>query len=659
VSSPIAVDFESFFSKKLKYTLRLLIPEQYCSHELFDPYLVSVCDGSTSWSGSPKDLNWEALRGKTLLSHNSRFDQAVYREMLRRGWAPDIKPSAWLCTANLTSFLCNRRSLQESVEYLFGHRVSKDYRGVADGKHWPQDYSEAEQAQVLAAGRSDALWCWRIWDKYSGQWPGVERELSRITVDQGMRGVYIDREKLDTYIWQTHEMRSNTEKVIPWIAESEDESWNEFNTKPTSTKCIAEQCRRVGIPCAPVKSDDEEAYLEWESLYGPKYPWIYAVGAWRSINKLYQTFVTVKERIRDDGTLPFALKYFGAHTGRFSGDARVNMQNMRKRPLVCNEHGLLETNDKRVDLAMDAAAETGKLPGWMRYVIDFRSIVIPRPGKKMIISDLSQIEPRVLAWVVGDWDLLDKVSAGQSVYEAHARATMGFTGEHLDKSSDLYALAKARILALGYGCGSDRFISMAWDLARIDITKDDPEWIESVDPVTQEKTKQSGYGTTSRRIVNEFRSQNPRIIGLWRKLDEGFRQSLGEDFRIQLPGGRKLRYEHVRANIRLEPDPKTGKTRRVNVFTAGVGGKRYSFYGGMLCENLVQATARDVFGEQLVRMDRSGLPILFHCHDEAILEVDREVSAMDIEQEMSFCPDWLKGCPIAAKAKEVTWYCKG
>ena len=115
-------------------------------------------------------------------------------------------------------FICNRRSLQESVEHLFGHRVSKDYRGVADGKHWPKDYTKEEQEQVLAAGRSDALWCWRLWDTFSPKWPEVERELSRITIDQGMTGVQIDRAKLDTYIWQTHEMRANTEKVIPWIA---------------------------------------------------------------------------------------------------------------------------------------------------------------------------------------------------------------------------------------------------------------------------------------------------------------------------------------------------------------------------------------------------------------------------------------------------------
>lgn len=654
----VAVDFETFYSKKLKYGLVQMIPEQYCAHELFDPYLLSVSDGSTCWSGSPKDFNWGALVGKTLLSHNARFDQTVYQEMVRRGMAPRLVIPAWHCTANLTSFLCNRRSLQESVEHLFKHRVSKDYRGVTDGRHWPGDFSPAERNQIEEAGRSDALWCWRIWEKFSPQWSYTEQELSRITINQGMRGVCIDREKLDTYLWQTHEIRTNIEKLIPWIAGAEDEDWEEFNTKPTSTKCIAEQCRRSGIPCPPVKSDDEEAYAEWEALYGPSHQWIAAVGAWRSVNMAYRTLTTIKERLRDDDTLPFSLKYFGGHTGRWSGDARVNMQNMRKRPLVCNENGVLELNDKRVDRALDQAEETGKLPSWVRYLIDFRSLVIPRPGKKMIVSDLSQIEPRVLAWLVGDKDFLRQVAAGDSPYVAHARATMGFTGEKMDKQSDLYKLAKARILGLGYQCGWEKFITMAWNLARFDVTKDDPEWVEEKDPFDGSVSKVPGYGSTSKRIVKEFRDQNPRITALWQALGDRFKMSIGSDFVMTLPSGRKMRYDDVRASTKIEKDPKSGKPKRTTVFSANTNGRRFPFYGGKLTENLVQAVARDVFAEQLVSMDRQGLPSLFTVHDEAIMEVDQSVSAGDIEHEMSKCPDWLAGCPIAAEAKEVAHYLK-
>jgi hypothetical protein len=554
--------------------------------------------------------------------------------------------------------MCNRRSLLDSVEHLFGHRVDKGYRGVADGKNWPQDYSPAEQAQVIEAGKSDALWSWRLWDKFSPQWPETERQLSDLTIRQGMRGVQIDIEKLDRYIWQSHAIRTATEKVIPWIADADDESWDDFNAKPTSTKCIAEQCRRAGIPCPPVRSDDEEAFLEWETAHKGQHPWITALSGWRSVNKFYKTLVTVKERLRADGTLPFSLKYFGAHTGRWSGDARVNLQNMRKVPLVSNEHGLLEMDDKRVLQAFDCEEETGKLPEWVQFVLDFRSLIIPRPGKKMIVSDLAQIEPRVLAWISGDTDMLDRVRAGDSVYVAHARATMGFQGDKMDKGSTQYKLAKARILGLGYQCGWEKFIVMAQNLARLDITTEDPEWLEETNPFTGKVTKVSGYGATSKKIVKEFREQNPKITALWGRLGDAFKMSVGGDFLMTLPNGRKMRYEKVRVVCRVEKDKDTGLPKKVSVFQANTDGRWKGYYGGKLTENLVQATARDVFAEQMLAMQKNGWENLFSAHDEAILEVDQDVTAKDVEHEMSKCPDWMPGCPIAAEAKEVPHYLK-
>jgi len=658
METPIAVDFECFFSSKLRYGLKTMIAENYCSHQLFAPYLISVTDGAQCWAGSPRDFNWESLRGRDLLSHNSRFDKTVYQEMVRRGWAPEVNPKSWRCTANLTSFICNRRALKDAVEHLFQVQVSKDYRGVADGKQWPQDYTAAEREQVLTAGRSDALWCWRLWEKYSPQWPELERRLSDLTVDQGMRGVQIDTAKLDAYLWQSHEMRSNIEKLIPWITDSEDESWNDFNTKPTSTKCIAEQARRVNIPCPPVKSDDEEAYLAWETEHAKNHPWIKAVTAWRSVNKFFKTLEVVKERLRGDGTLPFSTKYCGAHTGRWSGDSRVNLQNQRKVPLFCNEHGTLELEEARILDAVDAKEETGKYPDWVRFSLDFRSLIIPRPGKKMIVSDLSQIEPRVLAWLVGDWDMLNRVKAGDSVYVAHARATMGFTGEKMDKSSVEYRLAKARVLGLGYQCGPVKFVQMAQALARLDITADDPEFIETVNPFNGQVTRVSGYGSNSKRIVKEFREQNPKITALWGRLGDAFKMSIGSDFVMTLPSGRKMRYEKIKLACRIKQDPETGKPVKENVFMANTDGRYKGFYGGKIVENLVQATARDVFAEQIIAMEDRGWKNLYSVHDEAVLEVDPDVSAKDVEAEMSRCPEWLKGCPISAEAKEVACYCK-
>jgi DNA polymerase len=120
-----------------------------------------------------------------------------------------------------------------------------------------------------------------------------------------------------------------------------------------------------------------------------------------------------------------------------------------------------------------------------------------------------------------------------------------------------------------------------------------------------------------------------------------------------------MRYEAVKATLTLEKDKKTGKPRKNWKFTAMSDSMRRHFYGGKLVENLVQATARDVFAEQIVDMEYNrGWCNLFSSHDEAILEVDQSVTAKQVEEAMGKCPEWLKGCPIAAKAKEVVCYLK-
>jgi DNA polymerase len=175
---------------------------------------------------------------------------------------------------------------------------------------------------------------------------------------------------------------------------------------------------------------------------------------------------------------------------------------------------------------------------------------VPRPGKEFIISDLSQIEPRVLAWLCGDTVLLDQLADGVPLYEAHARATMGWTGGNLKKeNAELYSLAKARVLGLGYGCGPERFVEVARTMAGITIS-------------SQEAT----------RTVESFRGSNRKITALWNQLQNDFKRSSGGDFVVELPSGRKLTYRDVRSS--------GGWTARVER-----GSRRIPFYGGKLCEN--------------------------------------------------------------------------
>lgn len=655
-----------------------MIAEQYCRHQLFDPYLIAASDGTQTWVGHPRDFNWASLAGQVVTAHNSYFEQCVVKEMERRGWIPAgtyASVKEWVCTANMTAYLCNRRALDQACEYLLGVPVSKKARADANNKHWPQDFSEAEQKEMINYARHDPHYSWTLFERFKDQWPEKERLLSRLSIEAGLRGVQIDRELLESFIIRSHEMKINTEKLLPWIAgaeDDEDESWADFKeeneikgNKPTSTKCIAEQCRRSGIPCPPVKSDDPEAYEEWEITYSDKHKWIPALGAWRSVNRIYKTFLVIKDRLRPDGTMPFELKYFAAHTGRWGGGSKFNMQNMPKRALFCNEHNLLELDEDRIGKAInqkfntDSPFYTGTFPEWVKYTIDTRNLFIARPGMKMITSDLSQIEPRVLAWLAKDQKCLDSMAAGESPYVAHARATMGFTGKDLKKEDpEKYALAKARILALGYQAGWKKFILMAKVLAQLDVTKDDPETVEETNNITGEVKTVSGYGFNAKRIVNEYREQNAKVKNLWSTLDDSFKRSIGSDFTMTLPSGRKLRYERVRCECRIEQDPETKKPVRKFVFTANVGEKRVITYGGKLTENITQAIARDVFAEKILALEAASYCVLFSVHDEAVLEVPILTSEEEIDIIMGRPVEWLPGCTIAADTKVVSCYCK-
>jgi DNA polymerase len=613
----ISFDSETFFSTQ--YSLKQMLPDEYCADERFDCFLVSVYDGSEAWAGHPKDFNWSMLDGARVVMHNARFDAVVLQEMEKRGLIPKLNIAEIHCTADLSSWYCNCRALAQAVEFVFGEHVSKQARTDAKDKHWC-DFNAEQQKVMLDYARGDAVWCWKLWDKLSPGWPQVERDLSQLTRAQGRHGVQIDTDLLEKYLFWSRTALAATKKTLPWV---------EDGKAPSSSQAIAWHCRRIGIPGPPAKVDDAEGYEAWEAIYAPQYPWVNSVTNYRSLAKLVSTFEHVKARLRDDGVMPFALKYFGAATGRWSGDSLVNMQNPRRESVYVNEQDLMEVDEARLK---------GDDKSWAKAELNFRHLIIPRPGKRMIVSDLAQIEPRVLAWLAGDEDFLAQVATGMSVYEAHARATMGWTGGVLkDEDKAAYLLAKIRVLGLGYGAGHKKFVKIAKIMAGLDLTEEE-----------------------SKAIVQAYRTANPKVVNLWYRLDDAFKKSHGKDFTMSLPSGRKLTYRKVRREQRLYPDPENPEKMIGKwVWTADMGNKREIYFGSKLAENCTQATARDVFAAHLLALNNTpGVTVLFSCHDEAVVEVDAGITADDVRRVMSVTPEWLAGCPVSAEAKEVKRYCK-
>lgn len=674
----IAIDFETYYEASKEggaCNICTLGGRKYCMDPRTDPYLISVSDGTETWAGHPRDFNFAALDGQTLLSHNAGFDMLMAKEKILSGVMPKFTPAEWHCTANMSVYMSMRRDLLRAAEFLLGVTVDKSYRLDADGKTGEQLQADPVVWQkVLAAGRSDALTCWQLWAKYGHLWPEHERKLSELTIRQGHRGVQIDAARLKTYLHAAQSMAIRAEENLPWIKEG---------AAPRSTKALADYCRKAGIPMAPVKKwDGEEAFDEWVATYGPRHSWVKAFTDYAVINKFIANCETFQQRLDAENVLSFDLLYFGAHTGRWAGSGGINFQNFRKVPLYCDQDAQLITDEAK----LKEISNSKKLPGYVAHALDIRSLIIPRPGKKMIVCDLAQIEARVLRWLAGDHKMLEMMQSnadypkGRSIYQAHAEATMGWTRGDMKElikagdaeAKDRYALAKARELGLGFGCGWRKFIKMAMDLAGVDITKDDPEVLPVLDEdgnpafnLDGSPKLVSGYGFNSKRVVDEYRESNPLITGMWKQLDDSLKNSVGGDFRILLPSGRELRYPDVKRIMRLKKDEETGKMQRKWETAALVfdnkrnGVVRTPFYGGKLAENATQATAREIFALHLLALDATpGIEVLFHVHDEAITEVDPHITKNDIEKIMSASPEWVPGLPVAAEAEEVPCYKK-
>ncbi len=660
----VAVDFETYYDKEC--SVKPLGAWAYCRHPAFYAYLVSVSDGVQTWVGDPADFDWTCLEGCHILSHNAFFDRTVYEFLVEKGLAPRVEFYRWDCTANMSAYLCNRRSLKDAAAFLLGIEMSKDARDQMKGKHWSEVKSTPLGAEFLTYAERDALICWQIWDKWNHRWPQFERDLSRLTIDQCMYGVQVDVEKLDEYIMTGGKLLFDIEKKLPWI-ETE-------GAKPTSTKAIATACRNAGIPCPPVKAHEgEEAYQEWEDTYKAKYGWVNAVVQWRSLNKFLGTLETLKSRLRPDGTFSFGLKYFGAHTGRWSGDAGINMQNLKSVPILVDTESNIRLDDASADEFLNLKEE-GQSPEWLGktnwshpelisdqpHVYDIRSLFIARPGKKLVLCDLAQIEPRVLAWLSGHTRMLEAIRAGYGVYEAAAIATGKYSGAKggFKKMKLLYKAQKAQTLALGFGCGWDRYIDAAYALARYDVCVND-----RTDPKTGKKI----YGSAARDEVAAFRKDNKEIPDLWAALDSAFRNSLESDFVMELPTGRFMTYRNVTRKQKMKKrdiiNEETGEIIETKieprwVYTAEIDGRRYELYGGLLTENITQAVAREVFAYLMLKVKAAGVRVLWSVHDEVICEVDPDCDPKFIENLMSETPPWLPGCPIGAEAKESHCYLK-
>lgn len=614
-----AIDFETTYTKDRDIKTLGVVP--YLEHPDTDIYLVSIRGPGVDFCGAPGDAPWAAINGHHWVSHNAGFDAAAFMELRRvaDGALDDIAPCEWDCTANLAAFLGCPRSLAGAVEQLYGVILDKSTRDRMKGKTW-ESMTPEFRAESITYARADSEWCLRIWEDYAGRWPEQERAISRHTMAMCLNGIGIDLPRVNEYIERLTATLWAVEQDIPWLGELDAKG------KPltiNSRKAFFEACLKAGIPPPKSTADKDPRYEAWLDSYGESAPFVHALKDHRRINRVLEILKKLRDQTRADGRLRYSLLYFGAHTGRWAGSGGINFQNLSRHPLCFDADGKLMPKDTE---AKDAAT-----------AIDLRSCLIPAPGKKFIVADLAQIEARVTLWYAGDFEQLALLKT-MDVYEAHARRTMGYTDPRKlsvyvkdpdcpESKRTLRQIAKARVLGLGFGMGFKKLR----EYAKAQIGLDLPE-------------------EQARRIVTEFRAANPGITALWRRFDTMLRQHVAKKdralFQVELPSWRTLEYFDFN-------EASGGITARDER-----GGVMKHWHGGILTENMVQATARDVLVENILRIEAAGYSVVLHVHDEVIVEVDADVPEDAIYQCMAVTPTWAEGLPVDSSVDSAERYFK-
>lgn len=593
----ITIDFETYYSRE--YSLTRLTTEEYVRDPQFQVIGVAVKVNSepAEWfSGTLEEtaewlaqFNWQ---DHFVLAHNAMFDAAILT------WVFGQRPKAWLDTLSMSRAMFGITvggSLAKLVEH-FG--LGAKGLEVHDAKGLRlEDFPADQLAQYGEYCKNDVELTYKLYQEMSG-FPTVEKRLIDITIRMfsdplleldvnkladHLKGVRERKEKLFTDAGITKEILNSNVKFAALLIKNGVEP--PIKISPATGKDTY----------AFAKSDSEfTALLEHpnetvQALVAAR------VGAKSTLEETRtERFIQIASRGHICGALrrlPIPLKYYAAHTGRWGGSDKVNLQNLPSR-----------------------GKEGGKLK---------RCLVAPR-GHVIIDCDSSQIEARVLAWLAGQNNILDKFSKKEDVYKYMAALIYNVDPAYVTPEQRF--IGKTTVLGAGYGMGAIKFQAQLLTMGKeLDID-------------------------TCKFIIRQYRNANPHIAGWWNHLtsvlenmvhnkpaevDRVGLMTLEPFTGISLPNGLMQNYPEL---TRHSNGDFTYRTRM------GIN----KIYGGKVAENLCQAVARCIIGEQIIQIEKL-FRVVLTVHDAiacVVPEDDADYAEQYIEACMRTPPKWAKGLPL-------------
>ena len=366
-----------------------------------------------------------------------------------------------------------------------------------------------------------------------------------------------------------------------------------------------------------------------------------------SIKKYYAMLNCAMKDHRVRGTFQF---YGANRTGRWAGRL-LQLQNLSKNHISHIEvpREMIRARDwESVEMMYDDVADI------LSQLV--RTALIASPGKVFSVADFSAIEARVISWLANEKWRMDVFRGDGKIYEATGAKMFNVPISAITKGSVLRDKSKISELALGYEGSLGALKRMGGERMGLSDTE-------------------------MMSLVRKWRSANPAIVDMWKEIDEASKEAVryqrpvsctcrniifdcnGEFMTIQLPSGRKLFYYGPKFK-----DKKIGHSTmptRVLCYQGVVQETKQwgeiDTYGGKLTENIVQAIARDLLGDAMLRMQDEGYEIVASVHDEVIVEVP-EINAKDhynrLVEIMSTPPQWSEDLPLNADGGVMTFYQK-
>lgn len=342
-----------------------------------------------------------------------------------------------------------------------------------------------------------------------------------------------------------------------------------------------------------------------------------------------------------DGRVHGLLQFYGANrTGRWAGRL-VQAQNLPQNhlPDLDLARETVKTGDEELLDTLFAS-----VPGTLSELI--RTAFIPKDGCRFLVSDFSAIEARVLAWLASEEWVLEEFRGKGKIYEATASRMFHIPQESIVKGNPNYEYrqkGKQATLSCGYGGGVGALKAMGAKM---------PE--DEMQP-----------------LVDAWRAANPNIVAFWSALDRAARTVIrkktsarvgkvtlywqDDKMFMRLPSGRNLCYQspHFTEN-RFGSDA-------IGYYAPNAAGQMVvqETFGGKLAENATQAIARDILAHALLTLEKNGYPVVFHVHDEAVIEMPIGQGALEEAcRLMAIAPDWAKDLPLRADGYECAYYQK-